>query len=48
MRLRPIGMHFPDLRNELFEKINEASMRLNADDVADAIRACVSVRSFYR
>lgn len=37
---------FPDLRNELFEKINEASMRLKTDDVADAIRACMSVRDF--
>lgn len=44
--LAPYWDAFPDLRNELFEKINEASMRLNADDVADAIRACVSVRSF--
>ncbi len=44
--LAPYWDAFPDLRNELFERINEASMRLNADDVADAIRACVSVRSF--
>lgn len=44
--LAPYWDAFPDLRNELFEKINEASMRLKTDDVADAIRACMSVRDF--
>ena len=44
--LVPYWDAFPDLRNELFEKINEASMRLKTDDVADAIRACMSVRDF--
>lgn len=44
--LAPYWDAFPDLRNELFEKINEVSMRLKTDDVADAIRACASVQSF--
>ena len=44
--LAPYWDAFPDLRNELFEKINEASMRLKTDDVAEAIRACMSVRVF--
>lgn len=37
---------FSDLRSELFENVNEASMRLKTDDVADTIRACASVQSF--
>lgn len=44
--LAPYWDAFPDLRNGLFEKINEASMRLKTDDVADAIRAYMSVRDF--
>lgn len=37
---------FPGLRNALFENVNEASMRLRTDDVADAVRACTSVREY--
>lgn len=44
--LVPYWDAFSDLRSELFENVNEASMRLKTDDVADAIRACMSVRDF--
>jgi type I restriction enzyme M protein len=44
--LAPYWNAFPGLRNELFESVNEASVRLKTDDVADAIRVCTSVRSY--
>ena len=37
---------FPGLCKELFENVSEVSMRLKADDVADVIRACTSVREY--
>lgn len=37
---------FPGLRDELFGNVNEASMRLKTDNVADAIRACTSVCAY--
>ncbi len=37
---------FPDLCNELFENVNEASMCLKTDDVADVIRTCTSVCAY--
>lgn len=44
--LAPYWGAFPGLREELFESVNEASMRLKVDDVANAIRACASVRAY--
>lgn len=44
--LAPYWDAFPGLREELFENVNEASMRLKADDVDNAVRACGSVRDY--
>ncbi len=37
---------FPGLREELFASVNNASMRLAASDVNDAVRSCISVRGY--
>lgn len=44
--LLPYWDAFPGLCDELFESVNEASMRLKTDDPADVIRACASVRAY--